>query len=122
MRELAEREADILREQLVERGPDPVTFHDGRSLESVVAFHRSMALYEPDMDANLTAAFHEAKRTWRLAHGTPARLMRTAIVPWRGGIGATLTSVRAYERTWICSTAPSRRPRCPRARGNCTAF
>jgi len=101
MRELAEREADILREQLVECGPDPVTFHDGLSLDSVVAFHRSMALYEPDMDANLTAAVHETKRTWRLAHGAPARLMRTAIVPWRGGIGATLTSVRAYERTWI---------------------
>ena len=27
--------------------------------------------------------------------------MRTAVVPWRGGIGAALTSVRAYERTWI---------------------
>ena len=27
--------------------------------------------------------------------------MRTAVVPWRGGIGASLTSVRAYERTWI---------------------
>jgi hypothetical protein len=27
--------------------------------------------------------------------------MRTAIVPWRGGIGASLTSVRAYERTWL---------------------
>ena len=30
-----------------------------------------------------------------------AGLMRTPIVPWRGGIGAALTSVRAYERTWI---------------------
>jgi hypothetical protein len=101
MRELPEREADMLREQLVERGPDPVTFHDGRSLESVVAFHRSMALLEPDMDANLNASFDEACRSWRLAHDAPARLMRTAIVPWHGGIGATLTSVRAYERTWI---------------------
>jgi hypothetical protein len=101
MQELPEREADVLREQLVERGADPVAFHDGRSLQDIVAFHRSMALLEPDMDANLTATFDEARRTWERAHGRHARLMRTAIVPWRGGIGATLTSVRAYERTWI---------------------
>ena len=101
MRELPEAQADVLREQLAERGPEAVAFHDGRSLESIVAFQRSMALFEPDMDQNLTAAFDEARRTWRLAHDPRARLMRTAIVPWRGGIGATLTSVRAYERTWI---------------------
>ena len=101
MRELPEGDADVLREQLAERGPEPVTFHDGRSLETIVAFHRSMALFEPDMDQNLTAAFDEARRTWRLAHDPRARLMRTAVVPWRGGIGAALTSVRAYERTWI---------------------
>jgi hypothetical protein len=101
MRDLAERDADILREQLVERGKDPVTFHDGRSLETIVDFHRAMALLEPAMDANLTASFAEARRSWRLAHAAPARLMRTTVVPWRGGIGATLTSVRAYERTWI---------------------
>ena len=101
MRELPESDADLLREQLVERGPGPVTFDDGRSLERLVSFHRSMALFKPAMDANLTAAFEEARRTWQLAHGEPARLMRTAIVPWRGGIGATLTSVRAYERTWL---------------------
>jgi hypothetical protein len=101
MRELPEREADVLRERLLERGLDPVIFHDGRSLPDIVAFHRSMALLEPDMDANLTATFDEARRTWERAHGKHARLMRTAIVPWRGGIGATLTAVRAYERTWI---------------------
>ena len=57
MRELPESDADLLREQLVERGPGPVTFDDGRSLERLVAFHRSMALFKPAMDANLTAAF-----------------------------------------------------------------
>src|SRR5262249_17980355 len=101
MRELPEREADVLRERLVELGPEPVTFHDGQSLEALVSFHRSMGLLEPEMDANLAASFEDARRTWRLAHGAPGRLMRTAIVPWRGGIGATLTSVRAYERTWL---------------------
>jgi hypothetical protein len=60
-----------------------------------------MALYEPDMDANLTASFSEARRSWQRSHDRHARLMRTAVVPWRDSIGATLTSVRAYERTWI---------------------
>jgi hypothetical protein len=101
MRALPDREADLMREQLIEHGPDPVQFHDGQGFDELVAFHRSMNLLEHDMEANLTTAFDEARRTWRLAHDRSAGLMRTAVVPWRGGIGATLTSVRAYERTWM---------------------
>jgi hypothetical protein len=101
MRALPDREADLMREQLIEHGPESVRFHDGRQFDELVAFHRSMNLLERDMEANLAATFAETRRTWRLAHDRAARLMRTAIVPWRGGIGATLTSVRAYERTWV---------------------
>ena len=101
MRALPDREADLMREQLIEHGPESVRFHDGRQFDELVAFHRSMNLLEHDMEANLAATLDETRRTWRLAHDRPARLMRTAIVPWRGGIGAALTSVRAYERTWI---------------------
>jgi hypothetical protein len=101
MRALAGREADVMRERLIERGPDGIRFHDGRSLDGVIAFHRSMNLLEPDMDANLAASFDEARRSWAAAHDKAAGLMRTAVVPWHGGIGATLTSVRAYERTWL---------------------
>ena len=101
MRALPDREADLMREQLIEHGPGQIRFHDGRSFDELVAFHRSMNLLEHDMDANLATTFDEARRTWRLAHDRSAGLMRTAIVPWRGGIGATLTSVRAYERTWV---------------------
>jgi hypothetical protein len=95
------READLIRERLIEHGPDPILFHDGVEFERLVDFHRSMNLLEPDMEANLLASFEEASRSWRLAHNRRVGLMRTAIVPWRGGIGASLTSVRAYERTWL---------------------
>jgi len=101
MRAAPEAETDALQELLLERGPNPITFDDGRSLESVVAFHRSMALLDPAMEANLAATYEQAREIWRRAHAGRARLMRTAIVPWRGGIGATLTAVRAYERTWL---------------------
>ena len=101
MRALPDREADLMREQLIEHGPDPIRFHDGSDFDQLVAFHRSMNLLEPDMEANLQATFEESRRTWKLAHGRAAGLMRTAVVPWKGGIGATLNSVRAYERTWM---------------------
>jgi hypothetical protein len=101
MRSLPDREADLMREQLIEHGPEAIRFHDGRDFDELVAFHRSMNLLEPDMEANLAATLDETRRTWQLAHDRGARLMRTAIVPWRGGIGAALTSVRAYERTWV---------------------
>lgn len=101
MRDLPDREADLMREQLIEHGPEKIQFHDGREFDALVAFHRSMNLLEKDMEANLATTFDETRRTWRLAHDRSARLMRTAIVPWRGGIGAALTSVRAYERTWV---------------------
>jgi hypothetical protein len=96
-----EADADALQELLLESGPAPITFDDGRSLERVVAFHRSMALLDPAMEANLAATYEQTREIWRRAHAGRARLMRTAIVPWRGGIGATLTAVRAYERTWL---------------------
>lgn len=60
-----------------------------------------MKLLEDDMEANLAATFDETRRTWARAHERSAGLMRTAIVSWRDGIGAALTSVRAYERTWV---------------------
>jgi hypothetical protein len=101
MRALPDREADLMREQLIEHGPEAIQFHDGRGFDELVAFHRSMNLLERDMEANLAVTLDETRRTWRLAHDRSARLMRTAIVPWRGGIGAALTSVRAYERTWV---------------------
>ena len=101
MRDLPERDADLMREQLIEHGPDRIRFHDGKGFDELVAFHRSMNLLEPAMEANLSATYDETHRTWRLAHDRSVGLMRTATVPWRGGIGATLTSVRAYERTWM---------------------
>jgi hypothetical protein len=101
MRALPEADADRLREQLIERGPHPIRFHEAGGFDQLVAFHQSMNMLEPDMAANLAASYAEARRTWQLAHQGAARLMRTAVVPWRGGIGASLTSVLAYERTWM---------------------
>jgi len=101
MRALPDRETDLLREQLIEHGPEPIRFHDGSAFDELVAFHRSKRLLTPEMEASMTSAFDDSRRTWKIAHAREAGLMRTAIVPWRGGIGASLTSVRAYERTWI---------------------
>lgn len=101
MRELPTDDADLMREQLIERGPEPIRFHDGRFFDDLIGFHRSMNLLEPAMEENLIASYAESRRTWQIAHDRANGLMRTAIVPWRGGIGASLTSVRAYERTWM---------------------
>lgn len=106
-------DADALQELLLERAPAHIAFDDGRSLDSVVAFHRTMALLEPAMEANLTATFEQARETWGRAHACRQRLMRTATVPWRGGIGATLTSVRAYERTWLLQHSAVASPAVP---------
>ena len=85
MRALPDREADLLREQLIEHGPDPIRFHDGSGFDDLVAFHRSKRLLTPEMESSMTSALEESRRTWRIAHARSAGLMRTAIVPWRGG-------------------------------------
>ena len=85
MRDLPNREADLLREKLIEHGPEPIQFHDGSGFDDLVAFHRSKRLLTPEMESSMTSAFDESRRTWRAAHARAAGLMRTAIVPWRGG-------------------------------------
>ena len=85
MRALPDREADLLREQLIEHGPEPIQFQDGSGFDDLVAFHRSKRLLTPEMESSMTAAFDESRRTWKIAHARAAGLMRTAIVPWRGG-------------------------------------
>ncbi len=46
MRALPDREADLMREQLIEHGPDPIRFHDGGRLDDLVAFYRSKNLLD----------------------------------------------------------------------------
>jgi c-di-GMP-binding flagellar brake protein YcgR len=108
---------DALRGQLVDLGPQPLQLHDGNGLDQIVRFHHEMALLEPEMEANLQATRLEAERSWRIAHRGPAGLMRTAVIPWHGEIGATLTSVRAYERTWILQHSAVASPSVPTGAG-----
>jgi hypothetical protein len=108
---------DVLRAQLVDLAPQPVHLHDGSGLDQIIRFHHEMGLLEPSMEANLHATGAEAQRSWRIAHQPSVGLMRTAIIPWRGQIGATLTSVRAYERTWILQHSAVASPSVPAGAG-----
>jgi hypothetical protein len=115
--DLLAADLDALRAQLVDLAPQPVQLHDGTGLDQIVRFHHGMGLLEPQMEENLQATRAEAERSWRIAHRGPAGLMRTAVIPWRGEIGATLTSVRAYERTWFLQHSAVASPSVPTGAG-----
>jgi hypothetical protein len=115
--DLSDREAEVLRERLIALGSPDVHFDDGTNFDAIVAFHRSMGLLEPDMEANLRASLKEARAGWNRAHRRPDGLMRTVLVGWRGKIGATLTSVRAYERTWVLQHSAVASPAVPAGAG-----
>jgi hypothetical protein len=115
--ELPEREAEALRERLVVLGSRDVSLEDGTHFDAIVAFHRSVGLLEPDMEANLRASLADARTTWARAHRRPDGLMRTALVGWHGGIGATLTAVRAYDRTWVLQHSAVASPAVPAGAG-----
>jgi hypothetical protein len=94
------RERDRLRAELVRRASFPVELHDGEDLDGVLELHRAVRLLEPDMARNLEQMLPEMRRTWRAGHQHPDGLMRTAIVRWKGAVGATATLVRAYDTSW----------------------
>src|SRR5262249_1507302 len=48
-----------------------------------------------------------------VAHRHPDGLMRTAVVEWKGGVGATLTLVRAYESSWVLQHSAVASPAVP---------
>jgi hypothetical protein len=98
---LAPQHAETLRSALVQLRFGQVKLHDGRDLKQIVEFHRSVQLMVPEMEKVLMSGFAETQQQWRRAHQGAGRLMKTAVVGWNGGIGATLTAVRAYDRGWL---------------------
>jgi hypothetical protein len=110
---LREREADHLRVELARIAARPIELSNGEDLDDILRFHESVHLLEPDMQANLDATLEQTRREWRLAHRHPDGLVRTAFVPWKGGVGATLTLVRAYESTWVLQHSAVASPAVP---------
>jgi len=110
---LPERESDQLRVELAKLAARPIQLSDGDDLDSILRFHESVRLLEPDMQVNLEHALDETRRQWRVAHRHPDGLMRTAFVPWNGGVGATLTLVRAYESSWVLQHSAVASPAVP---------
>jgi hypothetical protein len=110
---LSERESDHLRVELARLAARPIHLSDGDDLDSILRFHESVRLLEPDMQSNLGHALDETRRQWRVAHRHPDGLMRTAMVPWKGGVGATLTLVRAYESSWVLQHSAVASPAVP---------
>lgn len=98
-------DADRLRLTLVQRSHPALTFHDGRDLDAILAFHRKVKLLEPAMEENLAAALPETRRTWAAAHQHPQGLMRTALGRRGEDVNATLTLVRAYDTSWALQHA-----------------
>jgi hypothetical protein len=107
------RQADRLRVELTQLGCQPIELSDGENLDDILRFHDSVHLLEPDMARNLDAARDAARYQWRLAHQHPDGLMRTAFVRWKGGVGATLTLVRAYEKSWMLQHSAVASPAVP---------
>lgn len=110
---LSDREADHLRVELAKVAARPIELSDGDDLDSILRFHESVRLLEADMQSNLEHTLDETRRQWRVAHRHPDGLMRTALVRWKGGVGATLTLVRAYEASWVLQHSAVASPAVP---------
>jgi hypothetical protein len=108
-----ERELDRLRVELVKISAKPIELHDGENLDEIITFHRAVKLLEPDMERNLEATLPLTRESWRAAHRHPDGLMRTAFLRYKGGIGATLTLVRAYDSTWVLQHSAVASPAVP---------
>lgn len=118
MEHLSDRDADRLRFELMKASAHPIEFHDGEDFDAILDLHRSTRLLEADMARNLDHTLDETRRTWRLAHQHPDGLMRTAMVRWKGRIGATATLVRAYEQGWALQHLTVASPAVPSTLGS----
>jgi hypothetical protein len=110
---LSEQKSDRLRVELARLGGKPIELSDGENLDEIVRFHDSVHLLEPDMARNLDVARDLTRYEWRLAHQHPDGLMRTALVRWKGRVGATLTLVRGYETGWVLQHSAVASPAVP---------
>ncbi len=111
--QLDEREADRLRVSLTTLAVQPIELHDGNDLDEILDFHREVGLFEDEMARNLTATLEQTRSEWRIAHQHPDGLMRTAVLHWRDGVGATLSLVRAYDSTWVLQHSAVASPAVP---------
>lgn len=111
--QLGDRDSDRIRVELAKLAARPIELHDGEELDEILRFHESVRLLEPDMVQNLDAALDDTRRQWRIAHQHPDGLVRTALVRWKGGVGATLTLVRAYDATWVLQHSAVASPAVP---------
>jgi hypothetical protein len=109
----SDRQSDQLRVELLRLGGSPIELSDGENLDDIVRFHDAVHLLEPDMARNLDATRELTRYQWRLAHQHPDGLMRTALVRWKGGVGATLTLVRGYETGWVLQHSAVASPAVP---------
>jgi hypothetical protein len=109
----SDRQSDQLRVELTRIAARPIELSDGDNLDDILRFHDSVHLLEPDMARNLDATREVTRYQWRLAHQHPDGLMRTALVRWKGGVGATLTLVRAYDSSWVLQHSAVASPAVP---------
>ncbi|HEX4459110.1 MAG TPA: hypothetical protein VIA18_14130, partial [Polyangia bacterium] len=111
--QISEAQRDRFRVELARLAVKPIELSDGDNLDEIVRFHQSVHLLENEMGHNLDAAREATRTQWLAAHQHPDGLMRTAFVRWKGGVGATLTLVRAYEATWVLQHSAVASPAVP---------
>jgi hypothetical protein len=111
--QMSELQSDRLRVELARVAAKPIELSDGGNLDEIVRFHQSVHLLENEMGRNLDATRDATRVQWQTAHQHPDGLMRTAFVRWKGGVGATLTLVRAYEATWVLQHSAVASPAVP---------
>jgi len=106
--DIDERSADQLRQALVDVCHAPIRLHRVQELPELLELHAAAGLLEEDMQLWLDSNRTEIETTWKRAHAREDGLMRTTVVEQKGELAASLTSVRAFERTWLLQHSAAR--------------
>jgi hypothetical protein len=97
---MSEQAADAFRVSLAKVAVQPIELHDGEALDPLLRLYNQVGLFEGPMAEDLAPNLERARDEWKTAHQHPQGLMRTAMLKWKDGAGASSTAIRAYESTW----------------------
>lgn len=97
---MSEEGADAFRVSIARLSVRPIELHDGSGLDQLLELYNHVGLFEGPMAEDFQPVKERAALEWKRAHEHPQGLMRTALLKWKNGVGASSTSIRAYESCW----------------------
>jgi hypothetical protein len=80
--------------------PD-IRFYQGNDFSSLVDIYMQAGLFSPHMHRNLNPLFQEAKTVWTKLHSGASDIARTLLQGPIDSPNVAMTSIRAWERTWL---------------------